>query len=59
MQLIESSDDLTVLDHGADIEHRDTMIHTMKQSAGTYLPVPADARHERGKPGSYNELYVI
>jgi len=48
-----------VLDHHADIEHRDTMIYTMKKSAWRCQPVPADARRERGKSGSYNELYVI
>jgi hypothetical protein len=48
-----------VLDHHAVIEHRNTMICTMKKSACKYLPVPADARREGGKPGSYNDLYVI
>jgi len=48
-----------VLDHRAVIEHRNTMICTMKKSACKCLPVPADARREGGKSGSYNDLYVI
>jgi hypothetical protein len=48
-----------VLDHRPVIEHRNTMIYAMKKSACKCLPVPADARREGGKSGSYNDLYMI
>ena len=48
-----------VLDRRADPGHSDTMIYTMKKSAWRCLPVPADARGDGGKSGSYNDIYVI
>jgi hypothetical protein len=54
----ERSDGM-VLDQRAVIEHRNAMTCTVKKSACECLPVPADARRESGKSGTYNDLYVI